>query len=136
MPQTRRCFLMELAAAGTAAALPRDASLSAASFGQVSPLDDLFARVILVDDLAGFLLDPSKPDHGLAAVAESGVTILGPTLGSVVPSESYQSALSALSRLSAQLAQFGDRLLLIRNFADIGAAKRQKKIGLLVNFQN
>ena len=136
MDQTRRRFLTELAAAAAAGAAVRPRAAAAAPGAPPPTLDEIFARAIIVDDLAGFLLDPKKPDDGLGAVAESGVTVLGPTLGSVVPSESYQSALTSLSRLSSQLAQHGDRLMLIRSFSDIGEAKRQKKIGLLVNFQN
>jgi membrane dipeptidase len=136
MDQTRRSFLADVAAAAAVGAAVRPLAASAASASPPPGLDEMFARAIIVDDLAGFLLDPKKPDQGLGEVADSGVTVLGPTLGSVVPSESYQSALSALSRLSSELAQLGNRLMLIRNFSDIAEAKRQKKIGLLVNFQN
>src|SRR5262249_30540199 len=134
MAPTRRDVLKTLAASGAAAAFDSTGPVSA--FAQADAIDALMANALIIDDLAGFNPNPSLPDHGFAMIRESGVTIVGPTIGSVVPDESYESCLMGLSRLAGRISQYADRMMLIRNYSDIETARRQKKLGVLANFQN
>jgi membrane dipeptidase len=134
MAPTRRDILKTLAASGIAAAF--DSTRPASALAQGDAIDAMMAKALIIDDLAGFNPNPSLPDHGFAMVKESGVTIVGPTIGSVVPDESYESSLIGLGRLATRISQFADRMMLIRNYSDIETARRQKKLGVLANFQN
>ena len=101
-----------------------------------SSLEEVFAESIIIDDLSGFSPKPNLPDAGFGALKESGVTIVGPTLGNVEPSDAYETTVAALAKTAAQIAQYPNRMMFIRNYADIGAAKQQKKVGILANVQN
>jgi membrane dipeptidase len=135
MTTHRRDFIKTLALGGVAASAARSAL--ATPFLQASPsLEAVFARGAVVDQMSGFRPDPKLPDAGFSVVKESGIGIASPTLGSVVPDEAYASSLEALSRLASTLAQYGDRMILIRTYSDVERALKQRKLGVLVNFQN
>jgi membrane dipeptidase len=139
MSHSRRSFLRTTALAGAAAAvspLPAFANRTTARGLQADEIDDLFARAIVVDDLSGFDPNPSLPDHGFSLAKESGITIVSPTLGDVVPASSYETSVHELAHQAAEIAQYADRMLLIRTFSDVMAAKKERKVGVLVNFQN
>src|SRR5688572_9733941 len=136
MEPTRREVMKTLVAGSIAAAItPNDRAdaTAAASPAQADAFEAMMSNAIIIDDLAGFNPNPKLPDNGFAMVKESGVTILGPTIGSVVPEESYESCLVGLSRLATRINQHADRIMLIRNFSDIATAKRDKKLGILAN---
>lgn len=139
MAPTRRDMIKKLAAGGVIAALspttPREATASAVAV-QGDSFEAMMANALIIDDLAGFNPNPALPDGGFAMVKASGVTILGPTIGSVVPEESYESCVTGLARLATRISEHADRMMLIRNYSDIDTAKRQKKLGILANFQN
>src|ERR1700736_4926450 len=101
-----------------------------------SSIDEIFASGIIIDDLSGFEPKPSAPDAGFSAVRESGITIVGPTLGDVTPEEAYHSTVAALAKTPDQIPAYPDRLMFIRGFSDIQKAKQQKKLGILANIQN
>jgi len=101
-----------------------------------SSIDEIFASGIIIDDLSGFDPKPSPPDAGFSAVRESGITIVGPTLGDVTPEEAYHSTVAALAKTTEQTKAYPDRLMFIRSFADIHKAKQQNKLGILANIQN
>ncbi len=131
MPTTRRDFLKGIAAAGAAmsAAQPVPAN-------QERTLKEMFEEALVIDDLAGFNPAPEKPDRGFSAIDRSGVTVVSPTIGSVVPEESYESCLTGLARLGSTIAANSDRMLLIRGHGDVERARKEGKLGVLVNFQN
>jgi membrane dipeptidase len=120
----------------TGGALSLGAGRKPLASSQGNSLEEMFKNAIIIDDLAGFRPDPSLPDRGFSAIDESGVTVVGPTVGSVVPAESYQSALERLSRLAGVIAEHSDRMMFIRGYSDIGKAKREGKLGVMPNFQN
>jgi membrane dipeptidase len=137
MELTRREVLKQFAIAGMAAAAPERWPFDAAAISSsVASIDEIFEHGIIIDDLSGFDPKPSLPDAGFSVVKESGVTIVGPTLGDVVPEQAFHSTVNEIARAEAMVAQYSDRLMIIRGFSDIEKAKREKKLGLLINVQN
>jgi len=120
-------------AAGVPGGLPVEAAAIASSF---STIDEIFERGIIIDDLSGFDPKPSLPDAGFPVVKQSGITIVGPTLGEVVPEQAVHTTVNEIARAEATVARYPDRLMIIRSFSDIETAKREKKLGLLINVQN
>src|SRR5689334_5963432 len=97
MSVTRRQILQGLAVAG----LGNSFRLPVGGLsigGPKTEIDDLIARSIVIDDLSGFDPTSSLPDAGFSAVKESGITIVGPTLGSVEPGDAYTSSVAFISR--------------------------------------
>jgi membrane dipeptidase len=137
MNLNRRDVLKGLTIAGIAASVPEAAWPQASSAPtSFSSLDDIFTSSIIIDDLSGFDPKPSLPNAGFPVIKESGITIVGPTLGDVDPENAFHSTVAELSKTTDQIARYSDRMMLIRNFPDIAAAKRQNKLGVLANVQN
>jgi len=135
MSVTRRQVLKGLAVAGLGNSfrLPvRGLSIA----GPKTEIDELIARSIVIDDLSGFDPNSSLPDSGFSAVKESGITIVGPTLGSVEPGDAYTSSVTSISKTLNEIAKYSDRMMLIRGYNDVELAKKQSKLGVLINFQN
>jgi membrane dipeptidase len=126
-------FVIAGMAAGAPGGLPVEAAAIASSF---SSIDEIFERSIIIDDLSSFDPKPSLPDAGFSVVKESGITIVGPTLGDVVPERAFHSTVNEIAKAEAEVARYADRLMIIRSFSDIDKAKREKKLGLLINVQN
>ncbi|NDQ55570.1 MAG: hypothetical protein GZ088_00690 [Acidipila sp.] len=137
MDPTRRDMLKGMAIAGFAKAVP---GAQAAPIGPVpssfSSIDDIFEHSIIIDDISGFDPKPLLPDAGFSVVKESGITIVGPTLGEVVPEKAFQDTVKEIGKAAADVSRYPDRMLFIRNFSDIEKAKREKKLGVLINVQN
>jgi membrane dipeptidase len=137
MDASRRDVLKGLTVAGIAASMPDfvwpQHSKATTSF---SSLDEIFASSIIIDDLSGFDPKPKLPDAGFSVIKESGITIVGPTLGDVEPETAFHSTVNELSKTTDQIARYSDRMMLIRNFSDIPKAKQQNKVGVLANVQN
>ena len=137
MPMTRRQVLKGLAVASLGSRLdPSSVPSFTRAAGPASEIDELIARSIVIDDLSGFDPKPSLPDAGFSVVKESGITVVGPTLGSVEPSEAYTSSVAQISKMLSSLASYSDRMMLIRGSNDIEQAKKQNKLGVMINFQN
>lgn len=139
MKQTRREVLGGIAAgvALTALGSPRSTlSAERQSKDEFGNLDRLFSEAMVIDDMAGFRPDPENVEGSFEMVGTSGVTIVSPTIGSVVAAESYESSISELARLTDIVNTYADRLMLIRSYADIEKAERESKVGILGNFQN
>jgi membrane dipeptidase len=137
MDLSRRVVLKGMAAAGTLTGIP--ASLN--RFGDDLPssfssLDEIFKSSILIDDLSGFDPQPSLPEAGFSAVKESGVTIVGPTLGDVEPETAFHSTIIELGKTTELISRYADRMMLIRSFSDVTRAKHENKLGVLANVQN
>ena len=136
MAITRREALKGLAvtAFGTAigSSLPSTGAPQAAS----SEIDELISRSIVIDDLSGFEPKPSLPGAGFSIIKESGITMIGPTLGDVEPGDAYTTSVASISKMLNQIAMYPDRMMLIRGPNDVEQAKKQGKLGVLINFQN
>ena len=143
MEVTRRDVLAGIGAAGLVAAAGSMAEPSITAPFDIDPvnpkfssLDEVFANSLIIDDLAGFTPQTKEPDAGFHIVNESGVTIVGPTLGDVDPNDAYDSTVAALAKTAAQIATYSDRMMWVRKFSDVLAAKQQRKLGVLANVQN
>ncbi|PYX71753.1 MAG: hypothetical protein DMG72_16445 [Acidobacteria bacterium] len=102
----------------------------------LSILDDIFKSSIIIDDLSGFDPKPSLPDAGFSVVKESGITIVGPTLGDVEPETAFHTTVEELGKTAELISRYPDRMMLIRSFPDIAKAKQENKLGVLANVQN
>jgi membrane dipeptidase len=136
MSITRREVLKGLAAAGIGATLGSPTSAPITPKTAFSDVDELIDRSIVIDDLSGFNPNASLPDQGFKVIKESGITVVGPTLGSVEPGDAYTSSVAAISKTLNAIAKYSDRMMLIRGFNDVELAKKQNKLGVLINFQN
>lgn len=136
MAITRREVLKGLAvtAFGTSlgSSLPSTGGPQAGS----SEIDELISRSIVIDDLSGFEPKPSLPGGGFSIIKESGITMIGPTLGDVEPGDAYTTSVASISKMLKQIATYPDRMMLIRGPNDVEQAKKQGKLGVLINFQN
>ena len=88
-------------------------------------IDDLIARSIVIDDLSGFEPKPSLPDAGFSIIKEAGITMVGPTLGDVVPADAYTTSVSSISKTLNDIATYSDRMMLIRG--PMTSSKRKNK---------
>ncbi len=133
---TRRQAVKALAAttsASLASATPLSVDTPSPKF---SSLEEVFAKSIIIDDVSDFSPNPKEPDSGFPAIRESCVTIVGPTLGDVSPDDAFPSTVAELAKAGASIGRYSDRMMWIRSFSDIAAAKRQNKLGVLANVQN
>ncbi|HZQ21688.1 MAG TPA: membrane dipeptidase [Terriglobales bacterium] len=137
MELTRREVLKGIAVGGVKAVA---GGLGAFTLNPEKPrfasLEEVFAQSIIIDDLSGFSPKPEQADAGFGAVKQSGVTIVGPTLGDVEPEKAYESTVSELAKTASAIARYPERMMWIRNFADVLAVKKQGKLGILANVQN
>ena len=137
MDFTRREMLKGMATVGVVNAVrPRLETLASDPVPSFSSLDEIFGSSIVVDDLSGFQPKPSLPDAGFSVVKESGVTVVGPTLGEVEPEIAFHSTVEELGKIAELVSRFPDRMMLIRSFSDIGRTKAEGKLGILANVQN
>lgn len=137
MELSRRAALKLMAASSVLTTLPTTLSgLAVDAVHSFSSLDDIFKSSTIIDDLSGFDPKPSLPDAGFSVVKESGVTIVGPTLGDVEPETAFSTTVAELGKISESISQYPDRMMLIRSFSDISKAKQENKVGILANVQN
>ena len=133
----RREMLKRMAAVGLVATIPKNpAVLNEDPRASFSSLDDIFNSSTVVDDLSGFQPKPSLSDAGFSVVKDSGVTIVGPTLGEVEPEIAFHSTVEELGKTAELVSRYADRMMLIRSFSDISRTKREGKLGILANVQN
>jgi hypothetical protein len=132
MDLSRRVLLKGMAAASAVTTIP------ATLFGDPPPsfssLDEVFKSSIIIDDLSGFDPKPSLPDAGFSVVKESGITIVGPTLGEVEPETALHPTVEELGKTAEVISRYPDRMILIRSFSDIAKIKQENKLGVLANW--
>src|SRR5271169_888017 len=138
MAISRRDVLKGLAVSAVGASIGASLPLPgiAAPQAATSEIDELISRSIVIDDLSGFQPKPALPDAGFSMVKEAGITMVGPTLGDVEPGDAYTTSVAAISNQLNQIATYPDRMMLIRGPNDVELAKKQGKLGVLINFQN
>lgn len=136
MKVDRRTVILGGGAAAALAAAPALARKQVAATGW-------YDRAIVIDSLGG-LGDPYVPDdqlrysdRGWAETVATGVTVIRDTVfpvGNVAdPWGEYQKAVDLRHNI---LAANPDRMVLIRTAADIVAAKRDKKLGVVLGTQD
>jgi membrane dipeptidase len=158
MKTTRRNVLKSLAMTGVALPFaPSRAAAKPAASRRARSLQEMFAQATIIDDLGGYEPNPSLPDGGFSMIKESGVTIVSPTLGSVGLTEEFPDGaagvslggliqgyleklraggVASLSKVASDAARYPDRMIFVRRYSDLEAAKREGKLGVLANFQN
>jgi membrane dipeptidase len=136
MTITRREVLKGLAVSAVGASLGSSLPGTAVPKPPSSEIDELISRSIVIDDLSGFEPKASLPDAGFSMIKESGITMVGPTLGNVEPGDAYTTSVAAISKALNQIAMYPDRMMLIRGPNDVEQAKKSGKLGVLINFQN
>lgn len=136
MEITRREVLRGLAVTAVGASLGPSLPGMGAPEPASSEIDELISRSIVIDDLSGFQPKPTLPDAGFSIIKESGITMVGPTLGNVEPGDAYTTSVAEISKMLNEIATYPDRMTLIRGPNDVEQAKKQAKLGVLINFQN
>jgi membrane dipeptidase len=136
MAITRREALKGLAVTAFGASIGSSLPSTGAPQAASSEIDGLISRSIVIDDLSGFEPKPSLPGAGFSIIKESGITMIGPTLGDVEPGDAYTTSVASISKMLNQIAMYPDRMMLIRGPNDVEQAKKQGKLGVLINFQN
>ncbi len=141
MAITRRSTLKALAGAAAFSLRPlsgfaRALQPAAAEDRRLENLQQLFLTGIVVDSLSGFRPDPASADHGFGAIRESGVTIVSTTLGAVHNEEAFRLSVASIAETAADIARYAGRMTMIRNYADVERAKKENKLGEMINFQD
>ncbi|MGE0045205.1 MAG: dipeptidase [Hyphomonadaceae bacterium] len=134
MRNTRRSFMIGAVAAAASPAV-------AASEREVRAL---YRRAIVIDTLGGpgGFVPGAPPDamwtaQHIADAQASGLTAVNLTLGSVgnVP-DAFEQAVRGIAGAEAEIAAHPNALTKILTAADIRAAKRARKLGLIYGFQD
>jgi membrane dipeptidase len=133
----RRDFLVSSSLAGAAAAFSAASPAAAASFAEAS-----YAGATVIDALGGPGEPDAKPNTSLSAKAIADVRASGLTAANVTVSgvgsyaKDYDTTIRNIGYWDAQIAAHPGVLLLVRSAADIGEAKRSKRLGLIFGFQD
>ncbi len=132
---SRRSFVVGSTAAAIANALGRPARAS---------VGDLYRDAIVIDGLGG--LGNSSADEGapltdafIQDVRDSGLTGVHTTIlpvGSTPPDTAFTQAVIGIGAMEAEIDRHPDMLCRIRAAADIAAAKKAGRTGLIYGFQD
>jgi membrane dipeptidase len=133
----RRDFLVSSGLTGAAVALSAQPKDAVARYAASS-----YAAATIIDALGGPGEPGVKPDTPLSAkalddVRASGLTAVNVTVSGVGSyAKDYDTTIRNIAYWNAQLAAHADVLLLVRTTADIAAAKRSQRLGLIFGFQD
>jgi membrane dipeptidase len=136
----RRRFLLTLGALAAAPLLPTRGLRAAALAG--SPDWPGYRDAIVIDALGGPAADfdeTGKPidAKALEAVRISGITAVNLTISGVGSyARNYDETVRNIAWWNAQIAAHPERLLAVRNAADIDEAKRSGRLGIIYGFQD
>jgi membrane dipeptidase len=132
---TRRTFVAGGAAAAVALAL-RDTASAAAN--------DVYGRAIVIDGLGGFGNSKGAPgapltDAFVQDIRASGITCVHTTIlpvGSTPPDTGFTQAVIGIGECEREIEAHPDVLARVRRVADIAAAKRAGRTGIIYGFQD
>src|SRR3984957_5578533 len=133
----RRDFLVSSSLAGAAAAFSAASPAAAGTYAEAS-----YAGATVIDALGGPGGPEAKPNTSLSARAIADVRASGLTAANVTVSgvgsyaKDYDTTIRNIGYWDAQIAAHPGALLLVRSAADIGEAKRSKRLGLIFGFQD
>ena len=135
MNRRRFLGLSAAVAAGLAAGAGRAAT---------EPVVELYRRSIVIDGLGGpggDAFDSGRPltPAEVAEVRESGITAFNVTIGSVgnePPLAAFEAIVRDIARLDGEIDRHPDVLARVRTAADIRAAKRDRRCGLVYGLQD
>jgi membrane dipeptidase len=132
---TRRTFVVGGAAAAVALAR-REIAFAAAN--------DVYARAIVIDGLGGFGNSKGAPgapltDAFVQDIRASGITCVHTTIlpvGSTPPDTGFTQAVIGIGECEREIEAHPDVLARVRRVADIAAAKRAGRTGIIYGFQD
>jgi membrane dipeptidase len=132
---TRRTFVVGGAAAAVALAR-RETAFAAAN--------DVYARAIVIDGLGGFGNSKGAPgapltDAFVQDIRASGITCVHTTIlpvGSTPPDTGFTQAVIGIGECEREIEAHPDVLARVRRVADIAAAKRAGRTGIIYGFQD
>ena len=140
---TRRHFLGALGAVAAAPFVAGHVAPASGSPAFAAAADwKGFGKAIVIDALGGPGASPDDPadtisSEALAAIRQSGLTALNVTVSGVGSyTRDYDATIRNIAYWNAQIAAHPERLLLVRSAADIDAAKRSQRLGLIYGFQD
>lgn len=109
--------------------------------GRVTRAD--FERMTIIDGNSAIIepdrqANPEDPptDRLLRAVRESGLTAISMTLGQGTDGDHFGTVIRKMAAYGEKIAAAPDVLTRVRTVADIHAAKRSKRLGLIYNVQD
>src|SRR5438105_4638059 len=112
MQTTRREMLKAVGLSAVAGALPSqsDKNQSSTIPSSFSSIEEVFRSSFIIDDLSGFKAQSDKPDAGFLVVRQSGATVVGPTLGDVLPEVAFRDTVEEISKQLSVISQYSDRM--------------------------
>jgi membrane dipeptidase len=132
MPTTRREFIVASGMFVSGSLIPAAATKQAGKPSLSPPeVDALFDRATVIDALSADE-DWQNPDPIFAAYKAAGLAAIHTSLSN----RNFAVAKNDLSSWQARFDRFPDRLLKIARGADIGAARKSGRVGVLLGFQN
>lgn len=98
-----------------------------------SEIDSLYDRAIVIDSLCSPFSDLNEPHSAetLASVRNSGITAINCT----VSQSTLEDTIDTIAAVESLVQKFPDTFIIVHKHSDIAAAKREKKLGILLGFQ-
>ena len=130
---TRRSFVVGSGAAAFASALPWPARADAAA---------VYRRAIVIEGLGGLGNSETAGPLGPAQVkdaVDSGITCVHITMrpvGTTAPDQAFAQAVINIGQMESEIDAHPEAFARVRTAADIAAAKKAGKLGLLYGFQD
>jgi membrane dipeptidase len=101
--------------------------------GQHESIDELYARSIVVDSLCAPFGDIEAPSaDSLAAVRQSGIRAINFTISA----PEFEETVFALGTVQKLVDDHPDMFQIVRRHADLARAKTERRLGLMLGFQN
>ncbi len=114
--------------------IPKSLHAFAGALGDSQTTDALYAKAVVIDSLCGPFNDmntlPSA--ENLAAVRGSGITAINFTISS----REFEDTIGSLAIVQELVDRHPETFLIVRRYSDIGLAKRDRKIGIMLGFQD
>ncbi len=103
------------------------------SIDDASSIKSLYKNAIVIDSLCAPLtdMDALPTAETLAVVRQSGITAINCT----VSQATFEDTASNIGAIEMLVEQCPDTFMIVRRHSDIGRAKRESKIGILLGFQ-
>jgi membrane dipeptidase len=97
-------------------------------------VQSLYASAIVIDSLCAPFndMDSASSAESLAAVRQSGITAINFTISV----RGFEDTIANLATAQELVDQHADSFLIVRRCSDLGRAKRENKIGIMLGFQD
>jgi membrane dipeptidase len=114
--------------------LPRPLGRSSEGLADNEPsaVAALYKNAIVIDSLCAPFVETDPPTaDALAAVRQSGITAINYT----VSQPTFEDTIGNIALVEMLVEQHPEAFLIVRQYSDIGRAKRENKIGIMQGFQ-